>query len=181
MLPGALADAAAPSRGFPPVVGEDPRVLILGSLPSVRSIEEQQYYAHPRNAFWPIMGLLLGAGRELEYAQRLAVLCERGIALWDTLATSVRKGSLDSNIDHSTAQPNDFSEFFARHPGVRLIAFNGHQSEKSFRRHVDKDPAVELPAPARVRLPSTSAANAAMTLQQKTEAWSVIIPYLARS
>ena len=178
MSPVASADPVPLSRGFPPIVGDNPRVLILGSLPSVRSIEQQQYYAHPTNKFWPIMGRVIGAGPELKYQDRLDVLRSRGVALWDTLAASVREGSLDSNIDHSTAQSNDFAAFFASYTTIRLIAFNGHESEKSFRRYVDSDAAVTLPAVDRVRLPSTSAANAAMTLEQKVKAWSVLAQYL---
>ncbi|MFQ6006363.1 MAG: DNA-deoxyinosine glycosylase, partial [Woeseia sp.] len=90
------------SRGFRPIAAPDATVLILGSLPSRKSIEASEYYAHPQNAFWRIMGELFGACPVLPYAARAAVLKANGIALWDVLAQSVRQGSLDSNIDLST-------------------------------------------------------------------------------
>lgn len=169
------------SKGLPPVIGDNARVLILGSLPSVRSIELQQYYAFPTNAFWSIMGALFDAGRELEYSDRLNILMSRGIALWDTLASSVRAGSLDANIDHSTAQVNDFPEILADNCRIRLIAFNGQESQKSFERYVIRDPAVPLPELDYRLMPSTSAANAMVNVQQKIEAWSVIKEYLPAS
>ena len=92
------------------------RVLVLGSMPSVASLAKQEYYGHPRNAFWPIMGRLFGAGPELPYDQRKAVLCERGVAVWDVLKTCRRAGSLDTSIRVDSETPNDFVTFFRAHP-----------------------------------------------------------------
>jgi len=167
-----------PTIGLPPVVGDDARVLILGSLPSVRSVELQQYYAFPTNAFWVIMGALVDAGRELSYPDRLSILKARKIALWDALASSVRAGSLDQSIDQRTAQPNDFAGFLRRNRRIRLIAFNGRASQASFQRFADSDQGVTLAHCEQILLPSTSAANTSMTVQEKIRAWSVITGYL---
>ena len=166
------------THGLPPIVGENVAVLILGSLPSQRSVEAQQYYAHPTNAFWRIMGALFDAGREHLYTDRLDILTANGIALWDSLAASVRRGSMDSAIDHRTAQPNDFATFFSAHSSIRLIAFNGRESQKSFLRYVAVDPEVPLQGIEQMLMPSTSAANAAMTVEEKIRAWSAMKTYL---
>lgn len=176
MWPAALVEAR--SVGLPAVAGEDPRVLILGSLPSARSIAQQQYYAFPTNAFWNIMGALVGAGRDLEYSVRLETLKSRGIALWDSLASSLRPGSLDANIDHATSQPNDIKAFLAANAGIRLIAFNGRASQQAFLRHIDRNLALTLPQINQVLLPSSSAAHASIGLADKIKAWSVITEYL---
>ena len=113
----------ARSEGFPPIARGDASILILGSLPGARSIAEQQYYAHPQNAFWKIMAELFGI--EGDYVRRCQLLCEHGIALWDVLQSSIRPGSMDTAIRLDSAQPNDFESFFAEHPAIRTIGFNG--------------------------------------------------------
>lgn len=157
----------ARSEGFPPLARPDARVLILGSLPGRRSIAELQYYAHPRNAFWPIMRELLAI--EGSYADRCAGLIANHVALWDVLHSSVRPGSMDSDIKLGSATANDFSRFFDRHPHIRLIAFNGKKAEQLFLRFVDAD----LPddSMSLVGLPSTSPAYAAMSFSGKLAAW----------
>lgn len=142
-------------------------MLVLGSLPSQRSIAAQQYYAHPQNAFWRIMEELFGIRGD--YAERCSQLCERRIALWDVLASSVRPGSMDSDIDIESARVNDFSSFFAAHEQIDLIAFNGKKSEQLFRRFVDVrllGRKVEFRG-----LPSTSPAYASMSFSGKVTAW----------
>jgi len=156
-----------PSEGFPPVAGPDARILVLGSLPGQRSIVEQQYYAHPKNAFWPIMHALFGI--EGGYDIRCRQLAENGIALWDVLASSIRPGSLDADIQLDDAHANDFAGFLVAHPEIRLIAFNGRKAEQLFRRFVG------IPATNEtiryVGLPSTSPAYAAMPFSGKLAAW----------
>lgn len=167
------SDNQESSTGFPPIAGPDARILILGSLPSRRSLEVGEYYAHPRNAFWRIMGELIGA--KGDYAERCERLTEAGIAVWDVLCSSVRPGSLDADIRIDTAKPNDFAGFFARHPGVRRVGLNGRKAESLYRRLV----LPELDAPSRdlIPLPSTSPAHAAMPFDKKLEIWrSMLAP-----
>ncbi|MEN5048344.1 DNA-deoxyinosine glycosylase [Luteimonas sp. TWI1415] len=155
-------------RSFAPVVGPGARVLVLGSMPGVASLEASRYYAHPRNLFWPIMGALFDAGPELPYAQRLARLQQAGIALWDVAGECVRPGSLDARIEAGSVVANDIAGLLAAHPGIDRIRFNGSAAQTLFRRHV-------LPALPRVpdlaRLPSTSPAHAALRFDAKLAAW----------
>lgn len=166
------------SSGFPPVANRDARLLILGSLPGVRSIQAQQYYAQPQNAFWRIMGELFGAQRELGYAQRLRELEASGIALWDVAAAAERPGSLDSAIVHASVEANDFAGFFATHPRIGLICFNGAKAAELYRRLVLPALAEPFASIPTQRLPSTSPAHAAMPYAEKFEAWSATTAYL---
>ena len=159
------------AEGFPAVEPKIARTLILGSLPSAESIRQGQYYAHPRNAFWPIMGELFGAGRDLPYAVRLRKLAARGVMLWDVLQAAHRPGSLDSAIHPARLVPNDVPALLARHPELEAIAFNGGAAEMLFRRHAAKACGGWLEGLELVRLPSTSPAHAAQTYAQKLAAW----------
>ena len=159
------------ATGFPLVESRRARVLILGTLPSAESIRQGEYYAHPRNAFWPIMGELHGAGRERTYAARLRKLAARGVMLWDVLHAARRPGSLDSAIHPRQLEPNDISALLARHPELRKIVFNGASAETLFRRHAAKPCGGLLEGLELVRLPSTSPAHAAHTFAQKLAAW----------
>ena len=161
-------------RSFPPVANAAARILILGSMPGAASLAASRYYAHPRNAFWPIMGELIGAGPELPYRERLMVLKRHGIALWDVLKSCHRPGSLDAAIDDASLEPNDLPGFLRRHPRIDRLYFNGAKAEQVFRRHVL--PRLEAAAcPRCVRLPSTSPAHAARSFEQKLDAWRVIV------
>jgi hypoxanthine-DNA glycosylase len=157
-------------ESFPPIASEKSRVLILGSMPGEASLKAGQYYAHPRNAFWRIMGELFGAGPELPYDQRVKRLDHAGIALWDSLHSCVRPGSLDASI--TAEEPNDFAAFFAKYPRVKHIYFNGAKAEAVFRRHVL--PSLPNDQHILVRLPSTSPAHAAIPFEVKVRAWSII-------
>ena len=161
----------APSFGFPPVVGPGAKVLILGSLPGARSLVEQRYYAQPRNAFWRIMGTLCDAGPELAYEARIARLIEHGVALWDVLAAGRRPGSLDSAIDKATAVSNDFAAFFALHPSIQSIFFNGAKAAELYRRKVLPTLPPFASIPLRT-LPSTSPAYTRMPFDEKLAHWS---------
>lgn len=166
-----ITTASKASEGFPPVAGVDARVLILGSLPGQRSIAEQQYYAHPQNAFWPIMRELFGI--EGSYVDRCEQLVKNRVALWDVLRSSVRAGSLDASIKLDSALVNDFKGFLVAHTGVRLIAFNGRKAEQLFAKFVDVQ-AIEHSI-QRVGLPSTSPAYAAMSFSGKLALWQEAI------
>ena len=159
------------ATGFPPVEPKRARVLILGSLPGAESIRQGQYYAHPRNAFWPIMGALFGAGRELPYEARLRKLAARGVMLWDVLRAARRPGSLDAAIHPRRREANDLAALLARHPELEILAFNGGAAETLFRRHARKPCGERLADMEPVRLPSTSPACARYSFAQKLVAW----------
>jgi hypoxanthine-DNA glycosylase len=160
------------SRGFPPIADERARVLVLGSLPGVRSLAMREYYAQPQNAFWRIMGQLFGAEPALPYAQRLERLRDGGIAVWDVLAAGERAGSLDSSIVRSSVVVNDFASFFIQHRGIDLICFNGNTAAALFRRHVQPRLPSESAAIETRVLPSTSPAYASLRFEQKLALWS---------
>ena len=159
------------AEGFPPVEPRRARVLILGSLPGAESIRRGEYYGHPRNAFWPIMGGLYGAGPDLPYPQRLKKLAARGIILWDVLRAAERKGSLDSAIHPRRAEPNDIPALLARHPDLRRIVFNGAAAERLFRRYAAAACGDRLAGVDQVRLPSTSPAHASRSFEDKLALW----------
>jgi len=155
---------------FPPIESAQAQTLILGSMPGVMSLRLQQYYGHPQNAFWKIMGENLGFDPADGYARRTSALVRRKVALWDVLAACVREGSLDSRIESGSIVPNDFAAFFATHSRIGQIFFNGAKAENLYRRHV-------LPGLSGVegreyvRLPSTSPAHAGMPFAAKAQAW----------
>jgi TDG/mug DNA glycosylase family protein len=153
-------------RAFPPAYGEAPLILILGSMPGEESLRRNQYYAHPKNAFWPIMGELFGFGADLPYETRLKSLIASRIALWDVLRSCVREGSLDSEI--RDAEPNDFAEFFAATPSLSRVVFNGKTAARLFETRCAKllPPGIEL-----VQAPSTSPAYASLRFKSKLELW----------
>lgn len=162
------------SAGFLPIAAATIHTLILGSLPSRASLAEQQYYAHPRNAFWPLMGRLLNAGPELAYDQRVATLLASGIGVWDVLESSVRPGSLDADIDMTTARVNDFERFLQDHGQITRVLFNGKKAAQVFDKRVmltdERRDSIEF-----FDMPSTSPAHAAMSFEQKLAAWSIVL------
>ena len=158
-------------NSLPPVVAPKARLLILGSMPGVRSLEAQQYYAQPRNAFWQIMGMQLGAGPEKPYDERLEILKQNRIALWDVLQSCHRPGSLDSAIRVADAVPNDFARFLATHSAITHVYFNGVAAAGLFQRLVVARGLAPQRPIAYATLPSTSPANARMGLEAKMEAW----------
>jgi TDG/mug DNA glycosylase family protein len=155
---------------FPPIAHASARILILGTMPGAASLQAQQYYAHPRNAFWKILARLLQFDPALDYAARKRCLIDARFAVWDVLKSCDRPGSLDSNIAADSIVTNDFSRFFARHRDVELVCFNGAAAQTLFRRHVTATlaDAIQLDY---VALPSTSPANASMPVSQKLVRW----------
>lgn len=163
------------AQGFPPIADAHARILILGSLPGQVSLQRQQYYAQPQNAFWKIMGRLFGAGPGLPYANRVQGLLGNGIALWDVCAAAHRPGSLDSAIVHSSVVPNALAAFLANHPDVRLVCFNGSKAAELYRRLVLPGLPNTLHAIRYATLPSTSPAHAAMPFEEKLTRWAAVL------
>ena len=155
-------------QGLPPIENPDARALVLGSMPGGMSLRTGRYYAHPQNLFWPFMGRLVGASPALPYDARLDVLRGAGIALWDVIASCEREGSLDSAIRGAVA--NDFAGFFARHPSLRAVLFNGAAAEATFMKQVPAD--ALRAAVRRIRLPSTSPANRSIDEATKLRQWA---------
>jgi double-stranded uracil-DNA glycosylase len=161
-------------RGFDPVSGPDATRLVLGTIPGIRSLEAGRYYAHPRNAFWIIIDALLSDRPVPDYRIRKKLLIGSGIALWDVLKSAGRRGSLDSAIVPETIVVNDFVRFFVEHPLITQVFFNGRNAESLFRRHVL--PVLFLDRRLRyVCLPSTSPANARLTIREKVSAWMPLV------
>lgn len=159
------------ANSFPPIVTAQSRVLILGSMPGVPSLKAREYYANPRNAFWPIMEKLFGLPVDT-YANRVRLIEQSGLALWDVLESCERKGSLDSAIRDSRV--NDFDTFLKKHPHITHIFFNGAQAEKDFKREM-KD-VFENSGLIFARLPSTSPTptNPPLSFDDKVGKWSVV-------
>jgi TDG/mug DNA glycosylase family protein len=161
-------------HSFPPIGDAHAEVLVLGSMPGRASLLAQQYYAHPRNAFWAIIEALFEVDATWPYEKRCAQLVRHHVAVWDVLKTCTRTGSLDSDIDPRTTVANDFQRFFAGHAGIRAVFFNGAMAEKTFTRQVLPTLAGAVAALPMTRLPSTSPANASYTFERKLEQWRVI-------
>jgi len=153
-------------QGLAPVIARHTQLVVLGSFPSEASLAAQQYYAHPRNQFWPILSALWGLDlRALPYDERLAEVRRRGLGIWDVYAGCRREGSLDSAIQD--AELNDLGSLRARAPGLRAVAHNGGESARSMRITA----ALGLPVH---RLPSTSPANASWSFERKLAAWRAV-------
>ena len=165
--------------GFPPILGPTPRVLVLGSMPSAASLQQGQYYGHPRNAIWPIMARLFDWPDDLPYARRLEALVERGVALWDVIGRCARQGSADAAIEVDSIVVNPIANLIAEQPSLSSVVLNGGTAAREFTRRVRPELATmgrDLP---RYQLPSTSPAMARLTLAGKLEAWRVLRDLLA--
>lgn len=155
-------------HGLDPIAGAEPRVLVLGNMPSVMSLTSGQYYGNPRNAFWRITGSLFGFGAEEPYAQRVAALCAHRVAVWDVLRSCRRVGSLDSAVERDSMVANDFAAFFAAHRTLERLVFNGAAAESNYRRLVGP------PLMPSLRAPSTSPAQT-MSYEDKLTAWRMAL------
>lgn len=160
--------------GLAPVFDARARLLVLGSFPGAASLQAAQYYAHPRNAFWPVMAALVGEADLVArpYVERLQALRGHRIALWDAVAACQREGSLDTAI--AAAEPSDLAELIVRLPGLQAIACNGALA------HRQTLLALGEPGLPVLRLPSTSPAHAGLRLVDKIATWRAgLAPYLA--
>ncbi|MFV0527221.1 MAG: DNA-deoxyinosine glycosylase [Lachnospiraceae bacterium] len=162
-------------KGLPPVADTQANLLILGSLPGDISIERQQYYAHPRNHFWPILASLLAVPLPVSYEERTAMLLAHHVALWDVLHAARRENSLDTNI--RDRQPNDLPGFLQEHPDIRFIILNGSEAHKSYLRYFK-----ELAIPyAAVRSSSPVPSKSCNTLEEKIGQWRSVWDTIERT
>ena len=157
------------AHSFDWLAKSDAKLLIVGSMPGIASLQQQQYYAHPRNAFWPIMQHIFGWS-EMTYTERCQALVNEKIALWDVLRHCRRQGSLDSAIERDTIAINDFNALFKFAPNITTICTNGGKANQLFKRHVQLADHISIEA-----LPSTSPAYAAMSFDNKLAHWQSII------
>lgn len=150
-------------EGLAPVVGRGTRLLLLGSFPGAASLAAQQYYGHPRNQFWALLGAIWGLElKAMAYEDRLAELRRRGLGLWDIYAACRREGSLDSAIED--AEFNDLAGLRRLAPGLRFVAHNGGESARAMKQVAALGFEV-------LRLPSSSPANASWSFERKLVAW----------
>ena len=158
--------------GLPPIARSDVRLFILGSLPGDASLAARQYYAHPTNQFWRLVGRALGKDlHALDYGERLARLAEHRIGLWDVIASASRSGSLDQAI--RLAEHNRIAHLLADFPDLRAIAFNGTTAAAAGRRLIGAPPGrLTL-----LDLPSSSAANT-RSFEEKAALWSQLRQFL---
>jgi len=153
-------------EGLAPIWSPAARLLLLGSFPSVASLQAQQYYGHPRNQFWRILAALWGQDLPaMSYAERVAAAQCHGLAIWDVYASCEREGSLDAAI--RAPRPNDLAALVSLLPNLQAIAHNGGESARTLR----VTAAFGLPV---YQLPSTSPANASWSFERKLAAWSQV-------
>jgi hypoxanthine-DNA glycosylase len=165
--PGGSASAAPAKRSFPPVVDAQARVLVLGTLPGEESLRRGEYYAHPRNLFWPIIFALFGERPASSYAERLAFLTAHGIAAWDVCELGERERSADSKI--RLERPNAIDRLLDQHPLIRAVAFNGTTARRLYDRHFARRATL-----AYLALPSTSPAHATIGFSAKLARWTAL-------
>jgi hypoxanthine-DNA glycosylase len=165
--PAAAPSPAAPKRSFLPIVDERSRILVLGTLPGEESLRRLEYYAHPRNLFWPIVFGLFGVALPSDYAERLRFVATRRIALWDVCESAERRASADAAIRREV--PNAIDLLIDAHPTIRAVAFNGSGARLLYERHFTRRPELVYLA-----LPSTSPAHASLGFAEKLARWSAL-------
>ncbi len=168
-------------QGFSAIAEENAKVLILGSMPSEKSLEKHQYYAHPRNAFWKIIEKLFAIPFENQYQDRLKALTKQQIALWDVIQSCEREGSLDSSIKNHSVISNDFASFFQQYSKIEHVFFNGSRAEKEYKQRVLTTLPLKFQKTPTTRLPSTSPAMATLNFEQKLAAWKALKDKLTES
>ncbi len=150
-------------QGLPPVIARDTRLVVLGSFPGMASLQAQQYYGHPRNHFWRLLGAIWHIDlAAMPYDERLTELRRRGLGLWDVYASCRRQGSLDQSIED--AERNDLARLKLLAPGLQWVAHNGGESARALREVAGLGLTV-------IRLPSTSPANASWSFERKLDTW----------
>jgi TDG/mug DNA glycosylase family protein len=162
-------------HGLPSIIGQNPCVLILGSFPSVMSLERKEYYGNPRNQFWPLMEALVGIDSDLPYQERAAALTERRIALWDVIESCTRAGSGDAAIRDPVG--NDVPQLLSRHPTILHIALNGKTGAGRWFRRLFPE-LIHQKNISVAAYPSTSPAMARYSFAKKAQAWEAILAYI---
>ena len=154
-------------KSFSASINKEAKVLVLGSMPGVKSLREAQYYAHPQNRFWKLMERICGCENlhEQNYEDKLKTLLDNKIALWDVIQSCTRTGSLDSNIHNEV--PNDIRSLLKDFPNIKTICLNGNKSYSAFKKHF---PDI-LQTHSCHKMPSTSPANARYTLNDLYSLW----------
>ena len=163
----AAVERSIAKRSFPPIADPQARVLVLGTLPGEESLRRAEYYAHPRNLFWPIVFALFDATPTTDYAERLAFVAAQRIALWDVCELGEREASADSTIRRE--RPNAINRLLDAHPLIRAVAFNGSGAQRLYDRHFRRR--AEL---AYLALPSTSPAHARLDFAAKLARWTAL-------
>jgi len=155
---------------FPPIIDKNSEILILGSIPGIKSLEKQQYYGHPQNKFWKIIFELFNEEFTEDYEKRIAVLRKYNIALWDVIDSCERKGSLDSEIKNEEA--NQIPELLEEYPNIKAIFCNGGKSYKNLQKLLGKNFRIPI-----YLLPSTSPLHT-VSFERKFEDWKKILEYI---
>ena len=156
-----------PKRSFPPIVDQRSLVLVLGTLPGEESLRRLEYYAHPRNLFWPIVCGLFGGTTPPRYPEKLQFVASRRIALWDVCESGERRASADATIRGEV--PNRIDALLQAHPQISTIAFNGSGARLLYDRHFARRPGLVYLA-----LPSTSPAYARLSFAVKLARWCAL-------
>lgn len=161
----------AKCKSFKPSINDFSQILILGSMPGVKSLEQQQYYAHPQNRFWKVMAILCNTPElpSMDYPAKLEILLKNKIALWDTIKYCERDGSLDSKIEKEI--PNNISSLVKKYPNIKTICLNGNKSYSMFKKHFPQI----LQSHNCINLPSTSPANARYQMDDLINEWKRIL------
>ena len=157
-------------KSFVPSIDNNSKVLILGSMPGVKSLEEQQYYAHPQNRFWKVMAHICKelSLNEYDYNQKLKILLQNNIALWNMIKSCKREGSLDSEIQNEV--PNDIRKLLKKYPNIKIICLNGNKSFSAFKQYFPD----LLEKYSCYKMPSTNPANARFNLEELIKEWEII-------
>jgi len=155
---------------FPPFIDEKSKILILGSIPGVKSLEKQQYYAHPQNKFWKIIFELFSEEFTEDYSVRINILKKNHIAIWDVIDSCERKGSLDSEIKNEEA--NQIEKLLENYPNIKAVFCNGGKSYKNLQKLLGKNFRIPI-----YLLPSTSPLHT-ISFERKFEDWKKVLDYL---
>ena len=159
---------------FQPISSPDSIILILGSMPGVKSLDAQQYYAHPRNLFWPFMGQLFNFDDNVSYQEKSNQLKKNKVAIWDVLQNCLRDGSLDSDIKTESIVTNDFLKFYQQHKQIKQVFFNGQKAMTVYNKLVLPNVSLHYPYIEHIGLPSTSPANASIKREEKFKRWQKV-------